>query len=753
MFNQLTQISDRVAEPSGGRVLSPLIPEQGGEGVAPGSRREALSDTLRCGQKENDIAEAAQPRKENTDELAEAREAANICERFLELTQQQHLSVTAAARLLGRAPSYFSGRDSMLARYLREGVAGLAPARRNAGAPPSTLTERIEALVWFVPAAKFFYIHSNRTEDRGSVPEAIRRTISLPRLPIGWTQSMRKRFLAVIQLEDVPACPADLAELILARQNQGVDLVPARIARLISAPAAVVRWSRSPRDASLDYLSAPGSQRRYFNAQSGARQIMLPGDWFGGDDATPGIAVCVPCDAVITPCSQRYGVLLGRFQWLAYHEARTDKVLAWDYVVRPRGSYRAEDVVNGIGAVTRAHGIPRKGWQLEGGTFNSRLVQQCIKLLGCEHWRTYSPHQKAIESIFNRVWTRLAVQFPHADMGRYRAENEANCALYEACKAGHKDPRQYFPTIEVVIAAFQEEVQAHNTRRIFSEQYGAWVPDEYFTQAVEANPLRPFAPGMEWIFHPYSAERKIRGMMVKVSVPMFENFSVPFHFGADWMPLYDKHSVRVHFNPREPKCTAKVIWLDGPPCGKRAGDVLGDALLIGETASHIRYLMGWATDNQQTGYLTRQRAAHFMRRETRAIGAGGRHTYAATERRDGLGAVTRAEAYDAAPATDRTDRADRTDTDAHGPARTNTPDNFSNSSDGVPNAGDASNEPQAGTGEPPARSKAALIPGSATEVNAPLSQSSSSAGVGDSTRQEKLAELREFERRNQELFG
>src|ERR1039458_7306414 len=45
--------------------------------------------------------------------------------------------------------------------------------------------------------------------------------------------------------------------------------------------------------------------------------------------------------------SEKFGVLLGRFQWLAYQDCRTDKILAWDYVVRPRGSYRAEDILYG----------------------------------------------------------------------------------------------------------------------------------------------------------------------------------------------------------------------------------------------------------------------------------------------------------------------------------------------------------------------------------------------------------------------
>ncbi len=486
-----------------------------------------------------------------------------------------------------------------------------------------------EVKAWFIPGARFFYLTGNRTADSGSMPEAVRRVISLPNLPAGWIEPQRVKFLKAIGQTELPTCPAELREAILARERAGAPLVPAGIAKQIIVNPSIVQHFRSPRAWSLQNQSAPGSQRRFFNKETCQREIMQPGDWFGGDDATPGIAICVPCKEVITLVSQKFGVLLGRFQWLAYHDARTDKLLAWDYVVRPRGSYRAEDILNGMGAVCRTHGIPRKGFQFEGGTFNANLVKQAIQLLGCEHWRTHSPHAKSIEAVFNKVWTQLAIQFPHADMGRYRNENEANCKLYEACKAGHKDPCRYFPTLALVVKAFEEEVARHNGKTINSRQYGRWIPDEFFQSAVQASPLRPLAANGDWIFSPYTAERIVKGMTVSCRVPMFEKFSVPFDFGADWLPQYNGQKVRLHFNPRQPKCVAKVVLVE-------TGKVLGDAQLVGETAQHIRFILDWGDDDQRAGYLQRQRVGNFIRRETRGIGAAGRVEYSKSEERDGL---------------------------------------------------------------------------------------------------------------------
>ena len=584
--------------------------------------------------------------RDTANNLASAEALAGVCREFDRLMAEGHHSLRTAAVELGRSPSFFSGDNSPYARFKRHGFAGLLPKQR-------TVASSMEVPAWFIQAARFFYLLTNRTFNTGSMPEAVRRVISLPNLPFGWTNQHRARFLKAIGFDGltgtVPACPAELREDILARQAAGRPLVPPSIARQIIVNKSIVQFKRSPRDWSLDNQSSPGSQRRFLDKQTGERTIMAPGDWFGGDDSTPGIGLCVPCKEVITPVSQKFGVLLGRFQWLAYHDARTDKLLAWDYVVRPRGSYRAEDILNGMGAVVRTHGIPNKGFQFEGGAWNSKLVRQAIELLGCEHWRTYSPHQKAIEAVFNKVWTRLAVQFPHADMGRYRDENEANCKLYEACKSGHQDPRKYFPTLEIVVRVFEEEVSAHNSKLIVSAQYGRWVPDEFFDQAVKAAPLRGFSSEMEWMFSPYAAERTVKGMMVSCRVPMFENFSVPFDFGADWLPHYAGRKVRLHFNPRQPKCTAKVVLLENAGA-KKAGDILGDAQLIGETAGHIRYILNWGDDDQRAGYLQRQRVGNFIRRETRGIGTGGRVEYSKSEERDGIAKISQLEKFN--PVTD-----------------------------------------------------------------------------------------------------
>jgi hypothetical protein len=568
-------------------------------------------------------------------DLLNAEQKAAVLRQFQSLTAGG-LSLRLAAKRLNAPLAWFSGVDCLLDRFERDDLAGLLPKERE------TYALQFEVPEWFIPAARYFFMLSEYRRDSGSVPEAVRRVISLPNVPFGWTELQKKRLAKALKLKTLPVCPLDLREKILARQNQGQDLVPARIAKAIAVSSVIVQKFRSPRAFALDTLSASGSQRRYFNAETGQREIMQPGDWFGGDDATPGIAVCVPSDQILTPCSQKFGVLIGRWQWLVYHDARTDKILSHSYVVRPRSSYRAEDILSGMAAVTRAHGIPRKGWQFEGGIWDCKLVCQAIDLLKCAHWRTYSPHQKAIELVFNRVWTRLAVQFPNANLGRYRNAIESNCRLYEACKRGHQNPRRFFPMLADVVGAFDEEVKAHNQKKIFSAQYGQWIPDEFFSDAVKSSPLRKFSDCMRWIFSSFAVERKVKGDSVNCRVPLFENFSVPFCFSAPSLALHRGKLVRLHFDPRDPKCRAKVVLLEDSG-QKKAGDVLADAELVGETAQHIRMIMDWAKDDQRAGYIGRQRTNNFLNRTTRAIGDFGRVEYSAQERRDGLGTVVKVE--------------------------------------------------------------------------------------------------------------
>ena len=566
----------------------------------------------------------------------EAQARANLCQEFQRLTAGG-LSLRQAAMSLGKSPSVFSGEDSILAQFRRGGVAALLPVRRAPGAKQGTLSAQIEALTWFLPAARFFYLLTNRTWKSGSVPEAVRRTISLPHLPAGWDAKTKGRFFKAIGMELPPVCPVELREAIIAREKAGQAMVPETVARRITVNAATVRQYRNPTNAALDFLNSPGGMR-LFDDGNGLR-LARAGEIMEADDATINFPVCVPWRNGGDPCSEKFGVRVGRFQWLVSIDAGTSFITGFNYTMRPRSSYRGEDVLSLIRSVCSQHGIPRR-WRLEQGVWKSNLVTAAIRNLGSQLDTVYSPHQKPfIEGLFNTLWTKLSVHFPGAHVGRFMGEHEEANDLLTACQRGNKDPRKYFPMLTDALAAFHEVIAEKNRTPVNSQHHGRWIPEERW--AAELAQPRLDA-GSAWMFSPFVREWTVKGMVVGGRVPLFEDLSVPFDFSAPWLPQYDGVRVKCYFDPRALDGAAKICLAQDLP-GRRIGEVLGDAEPLSDTSGYVRFVMGWAQDPGMHGALARQQAAAAMRSEVRAVVPNGRAGYSRSEERDGVATVTTAE--------------------------------------------------------------------------------------------------------------
>ena len=571
--------------------------------------------------------------------LEHAQFMANVMDGFLRLTRDCGMTLRGAAQQLGHSPSLFSGKDSMLARYVRGGVAALAPKRREGR--PSSLTARIEWLGWFLPAARFFYAGTNRTFERGSVPEAVRRTIWLPVLPVGWQMDIRARFLKAIGLAEPPTCPLELREELLARERAGKTLVPDRVARQIALSAALVRQHRNPANAGLDYFSAAGSMFFFVDPFTGERRPPKPGEVIEADDATINFPVCVPWELGGDPCSERYGVKVGRFQWLVAIDAARRYVTAWTYVMRPRSSYRGEDAVALMRVHCLQHGIPLV-WRFEQGVWKCNLVRHAVESMGSHLHTIWSPHQKPyIEGLFNVLWTKLSVHFPGADVGRFQGESEQACRLLTACQNGHQDPRQHFPMLKSAVAAFDQVVQEKNNTPVHSD-IGRWIPADAWQAHFDGRKVRRPDPETAWIFSPYVREWKVSGSTVGGKIRLFEDLAVPFDFVADWLVHYNGVRVRCHFDPTAPDCVGYIVLLENFN-GHKAGEFLGAARQINCIASYARLVLGRADDPRDAGRLARQQAAAALRREVRGVVPSGQGIRA-SEERDGIGTVTKIEA-------------------------------------------------------------------------------------------------------------
>lgn len=578
------------------------------------------------------------------DEYAEAQERANLCESFLQYCRGG-FSMNQAAKLVGKSASYFSGNNSMLARYQRGGVEALIERRTNAGAKIGDLSAAIEALPWFLPAARLFYLYSNRSQGCGSVPEAVRRTLSLPSVPVGWKKAEIYRLMKAIGAEQVlPECPPELREACLARERAGQSLVPQRIARKITVNRAVVDQYRNPREAGLNYFNSPGGMRLVTDhGVEGCKRLARAGEIIEADDATINFPVCVPWnrDGSNDPCVQKYGVKVARFQWLVSVDVGTSFVTGYSYTARPKGSYRAEDITSLMKTICRQHGIPRQ-WRFERGAWESKLVKAAIARMGSSLDTVYSPHCKPfIEGLFGVLWTKLSVHFPGGHMGRFMGEEREANLLLAACQQGHKNPRKYFPMLKTAIAAFDEVIAEKNRTPVNTDGHGRWIPEERW-EAEKSLALRPMHAETEWMFSPFVREWKVKGMLVGGKVPMFEGISVPFDFSAPWLTQFHGAKVKCHFDPRDPKCAAMVVLAERFN-HQPAGTVLGLASQVNQTAGYVRLVMGWGDDPATAGLKARQQAASQMRREVRAVlPRGARGGVAESEVRD-VNTVTKVE--------------------------------------------------------------------------------------------------------------
>jgi hypothetical protein len=574
--------------------------------------------------------------------------------------------VTRAALIKAGVPS--ARADRQLRAFIRERKPGLAPSpgallktfgrrlerwqsnesfdmrHETNGAEDGELTSQIKALGWFLPAAEFFYLLTNRTKDSGSVPEAIRRTISLPNLPAGWTDTIKRRFLKKFRFlkkaglkNIIPACPDDLRETILARERAGKPLVPASIANSIHWKVSrnVIEQYRRPHEAGLNNLQCPGTMMMV-RRHGCEPQFARAGDIIEADDGSINFPVCIPWTSPTggliteTPCSEKFGVIVGRFQWLRTIDVASRYRPGWVFVARSRGGFRGADVLTLLHGITLQHGAWEQ-YRFERGVFKSDLVKHAIELLGSRLHTVISPHSKPfIEGGFNQDWTKLSVHFPQCDIGRYRGDTEAANKLVQSCRRGSTDPRRYFPMLADALAAFAEITAEENRTLVKSRNSGQWVPEDRWQRETRERALRKVDEDKMFMFSPYAMEWTVKGMLVGGRVPIFEDMSVPFDFSAPWLPEFSGAKMRLHFDPTAPKCLATPVllqdWQD-----HHAGEVLPPINQVNETTGYIRLMLGWGDDAGADGLKAKQQAGVAMRREVRTVMPGGRSGYSRSE--------------------------------------------------------------------------------------------------------------------------
>jgi len=564
---------------------------------------------------------------------AEHREAevrAAVCRNY-ETLRAVGYSLRQAAKALGKSPSWFSGDEAPFIQWKLRGLIALLPQRAACGAEPTVFPDLPE---WFIPACRFFYQRTNRTAEAGSAPEAIRRAISLPLCPDHLVKTL------AATLDDgraatsgraashptpsgrlgepaLPICPVALREAILAREKLGRDLLPARLMRQIPSSAPIMRATRSPRDAWLRYIESPGSLMLTLD-EEGMERFLEPGEWWTIDDGTINFVCTVPLARPGDKCWDKFGVIAGRFQFLLIVDHRSYCITGFSYTARPRSSYRAEDLNATMHTAFAEHGRPR-AMVMEKGISAANAITDALGLLGVSILRAASPHQKVVEGVFNKLWTKLSLE--RGQVGRFRGEEQETNNLLDSCRAGHRDPRGCFQPLAEVLRALREAIAEHNAQQI-NGRYGRWVPAEYFAAHAKKH-LRPLEPDSAWIFSPViaagptGAGLKVRSACMKTSVPLLPGFSQSFAFASPELHRWYGARVKLYFNPLAPDCRAKIV-LAGEWRGTREGTVICDAVQIDRQARYTRRLLEYGLD-PDIGKLAARQNALALNRHAQAV--------------------------------------------------------------------------------------------------------------------------------------
>lgn len=283
----------------------------------------------------------------------------------------------------------------------------------------------------------------------------------------------------------------------------------------------------------------PGTMRT--NRNHGRR--IIAGERASIDDATRNVACWIPWPWGGCPCSEKYGVRLGRWQTLVVHDDATSYIPFVSSVFRYQQSYRATDAALAIYRTeTDIHQYDM--WNIEGGVWQAKRTLAILE--GRFHSAKGRPNQKLIENYFTRLWDVMAGQ--PGDVGRHRGEMKKTSDLYVAARQGRVDPREHFMSYEVAQSALYQAIDYLQDREIRSKQYGRWIPSQRWAADLEKSP-RPPRPKNDHLILPAHAVRKVHKCALTVSEEGPLGCPMKWTFTADWLYQHEGRKVAIYFDP------------------------------------------------------------------------------------------------------------------------------------------------------------------------------------------------------------
>lgn len=318
-----------------------------------------------------------------------------------------------------------------------------------------------------------------------------------------------------------------------------------------------------------DGIRTPGWLR--MNEDGGGR--LEPGQRWVFDDGSVNVGIVVPWTRGGDTCSEKFGVRVARFQLLLATDCATDAITGYSFVMNANDSYGAADITAAMYGIWAKNGEAPREVVLEGGSWQAEKTLRFLRLAGVRVISAKGdPGQKLVESVFNRLWTILSLALPaQGQIGRVRGEMKKETQQWLDCRAGKKDPREYFPTLLEFLTALRKAMLYHNAKPVTSRIYGQWVPEaKYMSRRPEAMLPVPASLRREALPVDKVVTLKRSGC---ASVRCLSPHGLPhdYVFADESLYRYGQAKVRVQFDPMNIRegafITLGATWR-GEPEGK-----------------------------------------------------------------------------------------------------------------------------------------------------------------------------------------
>jgi hypothetical protein len=347
---------------------------------------------------------------------------------------------------------------------------------------------------------------------------------------------------------------------------------------------------------------------------------ILPGDVWTSDDTTPIWGWWVPWEhAKGNPafdkasCEFRHGVKLLQGQLLPLADVASNCVFQVALIARETSSYRASDIWSLFGRAFGEFGLPRLGFQLERGSWESNLIrgvevsvdQDGVSLdrrvgglrmlpsnvtdwhrqtLGedftfpkqLQTWTSYLPKSKPVEAIFDRMQTLEGTLWGNLGRDQQRRPNEAAKKQFEACRRGAADPRLHFLSGTELLTRLRALIDFLNNEPMEGQVFKG-VPRLLWEQSLRENPLYRLPEDQQYLFRrSWHATRITRGWVTcrftdAAGTKRAEHYCQPERFpaleGREVLAYFDAEDCRqpaqIH-DPATGEFLCEADWFERP---------------------------------------------------------------------------------------------------------------------------------------------------------------------------------------------